>query len=123
MRLLVGYAQARTHIPPERLDLADLDAEMIGAFLDHLEADRHNSIDTRNLRLTAIHSLFRYAQLRCPEHAALIARVLVIPTKASALNCGHFPQRQHRLPAPAEGPFRAEFWSELLAPGPTMRGR
>ncbi|MGH3851830.1 MAG: tyrosine-type recombinase/integrase, partial [Pseudonocardiaceae bacterium] len=51
------------------------------AFLDHLEADRHNGIETRNLRLAAIHSLFRYAQLECPEHAAVIARVLAIPTK------------------------------------------
>lgn len=81
MRLLVAFAQARTATPPERLDLGDLDAEAIGAFLDHLESARHNSVDTRNLRLTAIHSLFRYAQLRCPEHAALIARVLAIPTK------------------------------------------
>lgn len=93
MRLLVGYVQARTNTPPERLDLADLDAEMIGAFLDHLEADRHNSIETRNLRLTAIHSLFRYAQLRCPEHAALIARVLAIPTKRPDTAVVHYLTR------------------------------
>ena len=67
LRLLLRFAQARTGRPPARLDLADLDAELVGAFLDHLEADRHNGIDTRNLRLTAIHSLFRYAQLRMPR--------------------------------------------------------
>lgn len=81
MRLLVSFAHARTGKQPEKLDVTDLDAEFIGAFLDHLEQQRHNSIETRNLRLTTIHSLFRYAQLRCPEHAAVIARVLAVPTK------------------------------------------
>ncbi len=63
------------------LHLADLDAELIGAFLDHLEHDRDNTIRTRNLRLTAIHSLFSYAALRCPEDADVIGRVLTIPPK------------------------------------------
>ena len=54
---------------------------MIAAFLDHLEHDRGNSPRTRNARLAAIHSMFRYAALKHPEHAALIARVLAVPTK------------------------------------------
>jgi integrase/recombinase XerD len=58
-----------------------LDAPLIGAFLDHLERDRHNSARTRNARLAAIHSLFRFAALRHPEHAGLIGRVLAIPPK------------------------------------------
>jgi integrase len=53
----------------------------IRAFLDYLEAQRHNSVETRNLRLAAIHSLFRYAALRCPEHAEQIRQVLAIPNK------------------------------------------
>jgi len=61
--------------------LTDLDAPLIGTFLDHLEADRHNSARTRNARLAAIRSFFRYAAFRHPEHAALIARVLAIPAK------------------------------------------
>lgn len=81
MRLLLGFAQGRTGKQPARLELADLNAELVTAFLDHLEADRHNGIGTRNVRLTAVQSLFRYAQLQCPEHAALIARVLAIPAK------------------------------------------
>jgi integrase len=81
MRLLLGFAQGRTGKQPSQLDLADLDAKLVAAFLDHLEADRRNGIGTRNLRLTAVQSLFRYAQLQCPEHAALIARVLAIPAK------------------------------------------
>ena len=54
---------------------------MIGAFLDHLEHDRGLSVASRNTRLAAVHSLFRYAALRHPEHAALIQRVLAIPAK------------------------------------------
>jgi site-specific recombinase XerD len=81
IRLLLGFLQSRTGKPPSRLDWADLDAETVAAFLDHLEKDRHNSARTRNLRLTAIRSLFAYASLRHPEHAELIARVLAIPPK------------------------------------------
>jgi site-specific recombinase XerD len=80
-RLLLGYTSAKTGKQPSQLDLADLDAPLIGAFLDHLEADRGNSARTRNARLAAVHSLFRYAALSCPEHAQTIARVLAIPPK------------------------------------------
>ena len=80
-RLLLAFVQRRDGKPPSQLALEDLDAVVIGAFLDHLEADRHNSARTRNNRLAAIHSLFAYAALRHPEHAALIQRVLAIPAK------------------------------------------
>ncbi|MGH3915839.1 MAG: site-specific integrase [Pseudonocardiaceae bacterium] len=79
--LLLGYALQHTGKQPAQLDVADLDAPLIGAFLQHLETDRGNSVSTRNARLAAIHSLFRYAALRAPEHAALIARVLAVPSK------------------------------------------
>jgi integrase/recombinase XerD len=81
LRLLLGYASAQTGVTPSALDLSDLDAALIASFLDHLEHDRGNSIRTRNARLAAIHSLFRYAALAHPEHAASIARVLAIPPK------------------------------------------
>ncbi len=81
LRLLIGYATQRTGIAPSQLDLADLDAPLITAFLDHLEHERGNSVRTRNARLAAIHSLFRYAALTHPEHADSIARVLAIPPK------------------------------------------
>ena len=80
-RLLLSFAQRRTGKAPSKLSLEDLDAVVIGAFLDHLEAERHNSVRTRNNRLAAIHSLFAYAAMRHPEHAALIQRVLAIPAK------------------------------------------
>ena len=81
LRLLLGFAQQRTGTPPSRLDIADLDAELVAAFLTHLEHDRRNGVRTRNARLAAIHSLFRFAALRHPEHAESIARVLAIPAK------------------------------------------
>jgi site-specific recombinase XerD len=80
-RLLLAFASAKAGKQPSELDLTDLDAPLIGKFLDHLEHDRGNSPRTRNARLAAIHSLFRYAALRHPEHAETIARVLAIPPK------------------------------------------
>ena len=80
-RLLLGYAAANTGKQPSQLEITDLDAPRIGKFLDHLEHERGNSARTRNARLAAIHSLFRYAALRHPEHAEVIARVLAIPPK------------------------------------------
>ena len=81
LRLLLCFAHDQTGTNPAALDWNDLDEPLITAFLEHLETDRHNSARTRNLRLTAIRSLFRYAALRHPEHAAVIARVLNIPAK------------------------------------------
>jgi integrase/recombinase XerD len=80
-RLLLAFTQRRTGKTPSKLQLEDLDAVLIGAFLEHLEVERHNSVRTRNTRLAAVHSLFAYAALRHPEHAALIQRVLAIPAK------------------------------------------
>lgn len=81
LRLLLVFASGERHKEPSELDIDDLDAPLIGAFLDHLERQRENSARTRNARLAAIRSLFRYAALRHPEHAAVIARVLAIPPK------------------------------------------
>ena len=80
-RLLLTYARDHTGTAPSALQLDQIDAELIGAFLDHLQSERRNTARTRNLRLTAIHSLFSYAALRCPEHAATIQRVLAIPAQ------------------------------------------
>ena len=81
LRLLLGFVHQQTGKPPAPLDWDDLDATTISAFLNHLETERHNSARTRNVRLTAIRSLFSYAALRHPEHALLIQRVLAIPPK------------------------------------------
>jgi site-specific recombinase XerD len=81
LRLLLVFASAKQNMAPSKLDLGDLDAPLVGAFLDHLEQQRENGVRTRNARLAGIRSLFRYAALRHPEHAAVIERVLAIPPK------------------------------------------
>ena len=80
-KLLLAFAQARTGKVPSRLSLADLDAALIGEFLQHPEEQRGNGSATRNVRLAAIHSLFRYPAPRAPEHAAVISQVLAIPPR------------------------------------------
>jgi len=80
-RLLLAFTANRTRHSPSELDLSEFDAPLITAFLEHLETVRHNSVRTRNNRLAAIHSLFSYAALRHPEHAASIQRVLAIAPK------------------------------------------
>ena len=81
IRLLLTYASGRLGVEPSRLGLAQLDAPLIGAFLDHLETDRGCSPRTRNTRLAAIRTFYRYCMLRHPEHAATIERVLQIGPK------------------------------------------
>ena len=85
-RLLLGFTAAKTGKTPSALDIADLDAPLITAFLDHLERDRHNGVRSRNNRLAAIHSLFAYLALHHPEHAGSIQRVLAIPAKRTERN-------------------------------------
>jgi integrase/recombinase XerD len=80
-RLLLRFAAQQTGKAPCRLEFTDLDARLVSGFLDHLEHERRNTARTRNARLAAIHSLFRYAALRHPEHAEVIRRVLAIPAK------------------------------------------
>lgn len=81
MRLLVRFAAERLGVEPTQLDIGDVDASLVSAFLDDREHTQGNSVRTRNARLVAIRSLFRYAALRHPEQAAVIQRVLAIPPK------------------------------------------
>ena len=80
-RLLFTFAQARLRKPPSELTLDDLDAPFIGAFLADLETKRGAGVTTRNLRLTAVRSFFRFVSFEEPAHSALIQRVLAIPSK------------------------------------------
>ena len=103
LRLLLAFAAERTGKTPSDLDVDDLQAPLIGAFLDHLEHERGNTIRTRNARLAAIRSLFRYAALGHPEHAATIQRVLAIPSKRTDQALVTFltdPELQALLEAP-----------------------
>jgi len=80
-RMLLQFAHKRLRKAPSELALEDIDAPLVAAFLDDLEAARSVTARTRNLRLTAVHSFFRYASYEAPTHAAQIARVLAIPAK------------------------------------------
>jgi integrase/recombinase XerD len=80
-RLLLNYAQSTLNKAPSDLTLPDLDTPCLGAFLDHLEQQRDNTARSRNVRLAAIHSFFRYVALHAPEHSALAQRVLAVPSK------------------------------------------
>ena len=80
-RLLLCFAAETTRKHPWELDIDDIDAPFVASFLEHLEHDRRNSVRTRNNRLAAIHSLFSWAALSHPEHAASIQRVLTIQAK------------------------------------------
>ncbi len=80
-KLLLPFVEQRCGRRPDRVYIADLDAPTIGAFLQHVEVTRGNTVATRNARLAAIRSFFRYALPRAPDHAAVIQRVLAIPAK------------------------------------------
>jgi site-specific recombinase XerD len=80
-RLFLGYALEKTGTPPATIDIAALDVGLVSGFLTHLEQDRGNTARTRNARLAAIRSFFKFAALRHPEHAGSIAQVLAIPSK------------------------------------------
>jgi site-specific recombinase XerD len=92
-RMLLKFAQEQLHTPPARLGLQAIDAPLIVEFLDHLEKHRSLSVRSRNLRLTAIHSFFRYAAFEAPANAAQIQRVLAIPSKRFTRTQVHFLTR------------------------------
>jgi len=80
-RQFLKFVEKRLHKPPARLSFEEIDAPLIVAFLDDLEKRKRVSVRSRNLRLTAIHSFFRYAAFEAPEHCAQVQRVLAIPSK------------------------------------------
>jgi len=80
-RLLLAFAAQRTGTPPWKLELGQLDADLIGTFLTERQRQHGNSAATRNTRLAAIHSLFGYAAMHAPQDAATIQRVMAIPTQ------------------------------------------
>ena len=124
LRLLLTFASQRTGKPVSQLRIDDLGPGVITGFLDHLEGQRGNSVPTRNARLAAIHSLFRFAALAHPEHAASIARVLAIrPNATSERSSPSSPSRKSTRCSPrltaARGPVDATmlFWCSPSRPG------
>ena len=93
-RLLLRFAQERLGILPSNLTLADFDAELILAFLDHLEQVRGAGIRTRNTRLAAVRSFMRYAAGRVPQCLGIVQSVLAVPTKRFDRSAVEFLSRQ-----------------------------
>jgi site-specific recombinase XerD len=105
-RLLLHFAHRRLHKPPSQFTLAEVDAPLITAFLDDLEANRKITARSRNLRLTAIRSFFRFAAYEEPAHASQIQRVLAIPGKRCLKALVKFldrPETEALLAAPDPG--------------------
>jgi len=110
-RLLLEFADRSLHKSPAVLTMEDLDAPFIGRFLDHLEKDRGNQPRTRNTRLAAIHSFFRYVALQEPSLSAVAQRILAIPNKRYKTK-------------PVDFLTRTEIEALLAVPDPTTwRGR
>lgn len=82
-KLLIAWFCDVRSIPPERLTLGCIDAEAIAGFLNWLEAERHNSVSTRNQRLAAVSSFFRWLQSQDPARMAACQDILAIPAKKS----------------------------------------
>jgi site-specific recombinase XerD len=104
-RQFLKFIQQRLHKPPSRLSFEAIDAPLVVAFLDDLEKHRGVSVRSRNLRLTAIHSFFRFAAFEAPAHSAQIQRVLAIPSKRFTRTLVHFlsrPEVDALLAAPGQ---------------------
>jgi integrase/recombinase XerD len=115
--LLFRFVEQRLNKPPSNITMEDLAAPLIGSFLDWLEKERGNSIRTRNARLAAIHSFFKYAAWRDPSHSALIQRVLAIPGKRSDRNPVEYLTREEvdaLLAAPDESTWAGRRDKTLL---------
>jgi len=93
-RLLLGFAERHLKKRPSALLITDLDTPLLGAFLDHLEQERGNTARSRNVRLAALHSFFRYVALHKPEVSALAQRVLAMPSKRYHRKQIHFLTRR-----------------------------
>ena len=115
--LLFNFAKQRLNKEPSALSIEDLDAAFIGSFLNHIEKDRGNCARSRNVRLAAIHSFFKYIALQDPIHSALIQRVLAIPTKRFERKLINFltkPEIEALLAAPDQSTWSGRRDSTLL---------
>jgi len=80
-RLLLRFANEELGKEPSVLSLKDLTPDFLSSFLEYVEKGRNNCVRTRNARLAAIHSFFRYVSFREPEYAELCYQILAIPSK------------------------------------------
>ena len=107
-QLLFEFAAARLKVRPSSLALEQLDSELVSAFLEYLEDNRHNAPETRNVRLAAIKSFFHFLEYRHPAALEQIRRVLAIPFKKTSTRLVAYLVRE-------------EVQALLDAPDPTTR--
>ena len=93
-RLLLHFAKERLGKPPSKIRIEDLDAPFLGRFFEHLESIRKNSARTRNARLAALHSFFKYVAFQEPAYALQCQRILAIPNKRHIRRPIEFLNRQ-----------------------------
>jgi len=107
-RLLLEFAQKQLHKSPSMLTIENLDAPFIGHFLNHLENDRGNTPRSRNIRLAAIHSFFKYVASQEPSLSSVAQQVLAIPSKRHKVRPIDFltgPEIDALLAAPDQGTY------------------
>ncbi len=80
-RLLLRYAERRLGRPPTRLAVEDIDADLVTDFLVHIETERQNGARSRNTRLAAIRSFFRFVAMNEPAYLLHCQRILTMPSK------------------------------------------
>ena len=117
-KLLIGWFGDARSIPPEKLTLDRIDAEEITRFLTWLETERHNSISTRNQRLAALSSFFRWLQAQDPARMAGCQDILAIPAKKKprqVVNHLMVEQTRHLLAAPDRSTRKGRRDATLLA--------
>ncbi|MER8665537.1 site-specific integrase, partial [Mesorhizobium sp. M1148] len=126
LKLLLLFAAQRQNREVAALRLNDLDANMIAAFLDHLETTRSNSAATRNCRRAALRSFFKHLLRNDLDHALRYTQVLALPSKRARLRPGHYleaPDIRAIIEAPIDGPAKAGatirccFFSTIAAHG------
>ncbi len=110
-KLLISWFRDERSIPPGKLTLDRIDAAAITGFLNWLEAERHNSISTRNQRLAAISSFFRWLQSQDSARMAACQDILAVPRRPPAV----------RQPARQQAQPRRDRLDHRQIPGPGRR--
>jgi site-specific recombinase XerD len=92
-RLLLRFASERTSRAPTKLKIEDIDSGLVGDFLAHVETQRRNSARSRNTRLAAIRSFFRFVAMNEPAYMLHSQRILAMPSKRSVRRTVEFLDR------------------------------
>lgn len=93
-RLFLRFASKQRHTPPTRLRIEELNADLVTDFLTHVETERRNGARSRNTRLAAIRSFFRFVAMNEPVHLLHCQQILAIPSKRHVRRAVTFLERE-----------------------------